>query len=99
MKLIQYYWDTAVILIGHWTIHFGNIQRDSRDYKLTQFLNSTTRKQDAPTELKILFGPDLQVNSTTPFACGSSNPVQVASLCPQHLLVSVAIALPSIETN
>jgi len=78
-------------------MHFGNTP--STDYKLTQFMDNTTRIQDAPTEQRILFGPDLPVNSTAQSVYGSNNLVQVASPHLQHLLVFLSIGSPSNETN
>jgi hypothetical protein len=87
------------MLIAQWTIHYEILSRDKKEYRLIQLLDNTTGTRDAPIEQRISLRPDLQVNSTTPSAYDSSNPVQVAFPHRRDLSISVAIASPSNETN
>jgi hypothetical protein len=87
------------MLITHWTIHYEMLSINIKEYQLIRLLNNTTRTWDSPIEQRISFGPDMRVNSTTPSAYDSSNPVQVAFPHLQDLSISVAIASPSNETN
>jgi hypothetical protein len=61
--------------------------------------HNTTRTTADLIPWRILFPPDLQVNSTVPSVYGNSNPVQAAAPRLPYLSISFSIAPPSVETN